>query len=82
MGVTITRHTAQRYLEMVEEHLPHAVVLDRLSSPAIEAAARFGASYVRLAGGQRIVLVGQYAVTVLPADQCIGALDRRRRPAK
>ena len=39
-----------------------------LRSPAVATAAQFGAPYVRLPGGQRVVLEGRNVVTVLPAD--------------
>jgi hypothetical protein len=41
--------------------------LEALSSPVIQRAAAFGAHFVRLSGGQRIVIEDDVVTTVLPA---------------
>lgn len=74
----VSRHAVMRYRERVED-LPDAVIHERLSSAAIALAASFGAPYVRLSGGQRIVIVESSVVTVLPAGHRTGRLDRRYR---
>ena len=66
-GVHITRHAIARYRERVAD-LAEDCICAALSSPAILLAADFGAIYVRLAGGQRVVVVDHTVVTVWPAD--------------
>jgi hypothetical protein len=64
----VSRHAAERYLERVNPRLTMAEAIDALSSPAIRRAAEFGAAYVRLGTGQRVVLDGFNVVTVLPTE--------------
>lgn len=63
--IHITSHAVERYIERV-----HACSIDdaieALSSAIILKAADFGAHYVRLGTGQRIVLDGHRVITVLP----------------
>jgi hypothetical protein len=66
--IHVTRHAADRYLERVNGGLTLAEAIEALSSPVIVKAADFGASYVRLAAGQRVVLEGHTVTTVLPAE--------------
>jgi hypothetical protein len=83
--IHVTRHAADRYLERVDGRLTLAEAIEALSSPAIQRAAQFGATCVRLGTGQRIVLEGSSVVTVLPADnfrrqigrQGVGRFGRR-----
>ena len=77
----ITAHAIDRYRQRVSN-----VSIDdariALTSPAISRAADFGAPYVRLGTGQRIVIVDHVVVTVLPPDVWVGTMgldgDRRR----
>lgn len=63
----LTAHALQRYRERVAD-LGAAEIRERLSSPAIMAAINFGARFVRLPTGQRIVIEDGMIVTVLPAE--------------
>jgi len=64
--IHITTHAIQRYTERVEPVTP-AQAHAALSSPAITLAAQFGAPYVRLGTGQRVVIHKDKVLTVLPA---------------
>lgn len=77
--IFVSHHAEQRYRERVEDGLPTATVIERLTSPAIRQAAAFGAPYVLLPGGQRVVIERGSIVTVLPKGQSLCALDRRRK---
>jgi hypothetical protein len=68
MSLHVTRHAAERYCERVNPRLTIAEAIAALSTPAVRRAALFGAPYVRLGTGQRIVLEGSSVVTVLPKD--------------
>lgn len=72
----VTRHAIRRYRERVA-NVPAAEMWRALDIPAVRIAIDFGARFVRLAGGQRLVLERSNVVTVLPKDYCTGALDRR-----
>lgn len=64
-------HVTAHAIERAIERLGCATVAEAqalLTSPAIRSAAEFGARYVRLGTGERIVLEGGCVVTVLPAD--------------
>jgi hypothetical protein len=61
----ITAHAVDRYRERVAD-LPDADIRRAIDCPAVRAGVEFGACYVRLGGGQRIVLEGNVVVTVLP----------------
>ena len=65
--VFLTRHAIQRYRERVAD-VPAAVIWRALDIPAVRIAIDFGARYVRLAGGQRVVLEENRVVTILPRD--------------
>lgn len=73
----LTHHAAERYQDRVAD-IPRAEILAAIDTPAVRAAVAFGAQYVRLGTGQRLVLDGNRIVTVLPADtkahhcRCIG----------
>ena len=75
----VSHHAEQRYRERVEDGLSTATVIERLTSPVIRQAAAFGAPYVRLPGGQRVVIERGSIVTVLPKEQNVCALVRRRK---
>lgn len=65
--VHVSGHAIERYQERIA-NLPDDEVRAALSSPAIEAAARFGASFVRLASGHRVALIDGVVTTILPAE--------------
>lgn len=79
MTVFVTKHAIERYQERVD-NVPDEVARAALSAPAIEAADAFGAKYVRLGGGQLVVLEDHKVVTVLPRKTWRGTLDARRSP--
>lgn len=74
--IYITRHAIQRYRERVAD-VPAAEVWRALDCPAVRLAIEFGARFVRLGGGQRLVLEENRVLTVLPRDHFVGSLDRR-----
>jgi len=74
--VFLTRHAIQRYRERVAD-VPAAAIWAALDTPAVRIAIDFGARFVRLSGGQRIVLEENRVVTILPRDRCRGSLARR-----
>lgn len=76
--IHVTRHAAERYLERVDGRLTMAEAIEALSSPAINRAAEFGAPFVTLGTGQRVVLDGRCVVTVLPAGTWAATLDPAR----
>jgi len=63
----VTRHAVQRYCERVCAVSP-TTAKRALSSTAVQAAVAFGAPFVRLPTGQRIVVREGNVVTVLQAD--------------
>lgn len=65
--IHVTAHAIERYQERVQ-NLPCEAVIERLTCPAVMIAAQFGATIVRLSGGQRVILKGSAVVTVMPAD--------------
>ena len=75
--VYLTRHAIQRYRERVAD-VPAAEIWAALDCAAVRVAISFGARFVRLAGGQRIVLCENRVITVLPRDHCRGSLTRLR----
>lgn len=72
----LTRHAIQRYRERVAD-VPAAEIWRALDCPAVQVAIAFGARFVRLSGGQRVVLEENRVVTILPRDRSRGSLDRR-----
>lgn len=72
----LTWHAIQRYRERVAD-VPAADIWRALDIPAVRIAIEFGARFVRLAGGQRLVIEEDRIVTVLPRDHWLGSLDRR-----
>ncbi len=65
--IHVTAHAVERAMERLGIASP-AEADAALRSRAIVHAAAFGAPYVRLSGGQRVVLEGSNVVTVLPAE--------------
>lgn len=74
--VFLTRHAIQRYRERVAD-VPACEIWRALDSRAVRCAIEIGARFVKLAGGQRVVLEENRVVTVLPADHWLGSLDWR-----
>lgn len=74
--VFLTLHAIQRYRERVAD-VPAADIWRALDIPAVRIAIDFGARFVRLSGGQRVVLEENRIVTILPRDRCRGSLARR-----
>jgi hypothetical protein len=70
MTVHITIHAIERYRERVPDAAQWSddQIRAALDSPAVRAAAQIGARYVRLHGGQRIVIQDATVVTVMPSD--------------
>jgi hypothetical protein len=62
----VTGHAIERCIERVDPGMTWDEARRFLSSPVIQRAAAFGARYVRLGTGQRVVLEGAVIVTVKP----------------
>jgi len=75
--IFLTRHAIQRYRERVAD-VPAGEVWRALDCAAVRVAIDFGARFVRLAGGQRVVLVENRVVTILPRDHHSSLLRRER----
>jgi hypothetical protein len=63
--IHVTAHAISRHMERCGS-ATHAEAETALRSSAVLAAAAFGAPYVKLPSGHRIVLMGRSVVTVLP----------------
>lgn len=70
----VTCHAIERYQERVE-NVPAAEITRRLNAPVFQSAADFGAPYVKLSGGQRVVIVERRIITVLPQHHSTGSLN-------
>ena len=75
--MAITAHAVMRYIERVQPCTEDEAIV-ALSSRAISLAVQFGAPYVRLGTGQRIVIEDGTIVTVLPASYHAGAMRKAR----
>jgi hypothetical protein len=75
----VTRHAMDRYRERVED-VPDGEIVARLKEPVFQRAAEFGAPFVRLPEGQRVVIRGLAVVTVTPAHCPAGVLDPLNDP--
>lgn len=77
----VTPHAIERYRERVADVAP-IEVCRRLNSAATD----FGAPFVKLSGGQRVVIEDGHVVTVLPKHSGKGARsyqsDERRTQAR
>lgn len=73
----ITTHAIARYRQRVAD-VSEQEARAAISSKTVELAADFGAPFVRLGTGQRVVIANGVVVTVLPSDEKVGCLDRRR----
>jgi predicted O-methyltransferase YrrM len=71
MTIHVTLHAAERYRERVEPALtvPEAISRIRTAEKAVECAAGFGCSTVRLGNGAKLILDGVSVVTVLSNEQ-------------
>lgn len=79
-AIHVTHRAIERYQERVC-NLPDDRVIELItSSPVVQRAVAIGAPFVKLGGGQRLVLVDARVITVLPKDHYAAALDRRRPP--
>jgi hypothetical protein len=65
--LAVSKHAVMRYQQRVAD-LPAEIVRAILSTPAIVCAANFGAQFVRLSSGHRIVIEEHVVVTILPPD--------------
>lgn len=74
-GLIITPHAVSRYQERVRR-VSDDDAIRALSTPFISAAAEFGATYVRLGSGHRVVLDRMMVVTVLPAGSTLNKTGR------
>lgn len=72
----LTRTALRRYRECVAD-LPAREVWLALDCPAVRAAREFGARFVRLSGGQRVVLQDNCIVTILPSNYRLLRLCRQ-----
>ena len=63
----VTDHAVLRFQERVRPCTDQEA-RTALSTPAVHAAALFGAQFVRLATGHRIALKGHVVITVLPPE--------------
>lgn len=75
----VTDHAVQRFQERVRPCSDHEA-RTALSTPAVKAAAMFGAQFVRLATGHRIALKGHVVMTVLPPDHFKRQINRHKMP--
>lgn len=84
--IHITHHAITRAMERVPGIRTEAQARALLSTRAIDAAAHFGAKYVRLGTGQRVVIECGSVVTVLPSDTAVWKMgttgDRIRQHAR
>ena len=72
----VTLHAVERYQQRVED-VCATEVKRRLNAPVFQCAADFGARYVKLPGGQRVVIVESRVITVLSTEHGAACLDRQ-----
>lgn len=77
-AIHVTQHAVQRYQERVSNLPDEQVRASLAANPAVRRAVNFGAPFVKLPGGQRVVLYKGRVITILPKDHYAAALDRRR----
>lgn len=80
--IHVTQHAIERFVERVGGNADQARAA--LTTPFIEAAAKFGAKYVRLGTGHRVVIDQGRIITVLPLGHEAGRMHRywERKVAK
>lgn len=80
IDLLISVHAVDRYRERVAD-LPEAQCRAAMNCRAAQAAAEFGAPFVRLPSGHRLVIRNATVITVLPSDVKMRALSPDRNPA-
>lgn len=76
--IHVSAHAIQRFQERVDNIPADQVVSLLRQNRAVQSAISFGATYVKLGTGQRIVLKNGAIVTVLPSDHKKGRMTRER----
>lgn len=76
--IYVTTHAIERWLERVDPRATWDEARAALNGPAIHLAADFGAPFLKLGTGQRVVIDHHRVITVLPKDISIGRLDPLR----
>lgn len=71
----VTKHAIERYRERVA-NVSDDLARIALASPAVAAAIRIGAHYVKLGSGHRIVLDRNRVATVLCKKHSLGCMSR------
>lgn len=79
MPTHITRHAIDRYRERVE-FVSDEAIRERLSTPSIRAAIRFGVRVIRLGSGAKLVVTDGKIVTVLAPHQRPKRYKNIKRP--
>lgn len=74
----ITRHAIERAIERVPGITSVEQAIAILSAPIFQRAIEFGAKYVKLARGQRVVIENGRIVTVLPKEHRAGLMNLER----
>lgn len=77
MTLHVTAHAIIRFQQRVS-NVSEDIARQALSSTIIQRAAEFGAHYVRLGTGQRVVIDQGKVITVLPADHRPGSMSMER----
>ena len=75
----VTDHAVERYQQRVRPCTADEA-RTALSTPAVHAAALFGATFVRLATGHRIAIKGYVVMTVLPPEHFKRQINRHKMP--
>lgn len=65
--IHVTRHALDRYRERVDRRCDDATIRARIDTTHNRVAVRFGAPFIKLGTGQRLVIVDGSVVTVLPS---------------
>lgn len=76
--LVVTGHAIMRYQQRVA-NLPETLVIAALTTPAIQRAASFGAEYVRLGTGHRLVIRQGRVITVKPGHDLNPHVHRDRQ---
>lgn len=76
--IHITAHALLRAIERIPGITTEIEARAILGVAAVELAARFGAPFVKLGTGQRVVLVDNRVVTILPRETAVGCLSTER----
>ena len=76
--LTITHHAFDRYRQRLAR-IPQDEIEQHLNQPIFQIAADFGAPYVRLPSGHRVVIKNHAVITILPPDFQPGRMGRKHR---